>query len=165
MLPEQKPTSTPGRRRHRRRIPRGIYCSGIPAKDDNNVVTAEDIRLRWKSADSLFGHQRRLSARARLRFTRSPPQFHPERGRVRRSLAVRQSPQRKDVAAHCSNYSRNGDCYPPEPSRATTPHRREHSDVARSFKRQIALARMRGTAAEAVRGAKLVHAVCERQVC
>ena len=22
----------------------GIYCSGIPAKDDGNVVTAEDIR-------------------------------------------------------------------------------------------------------------------------
>jgi hypothetical protein len=36
-----------------------------------------------------------------------------------------QSPQRKDVAAHCSNYSRDGNCYPP----GISPAQQLHVDV------------------------------------
>ncbi len=46
----------------------GVYCSGIAAKDDGHVVTAEQFA---------------------------------------------QSPRRTDVATHCSNYFRDGNCYPP----------------------------------------------------
>ena len=47
----------------------GMYCSGIPAADDGNVVTAKDIRDTQATArptrHRLLGHERRLPARAR----------------------------------------------------------------------------------------------------
>jgi hypothetical protein len=36
-----------------------------------------------------------------------------------------QSPKEKDVAAHCSNYSRDGECYPP----GIPPAQRLHVDL------------------------------------
>ena len=48
----------------------GIYCSGIPAKDDNNIVTAEDIRQNaGERAHRLLGDQRCLPTVAGLRFS------------------------------------------------------------------------------------------------
>jgi hypothetical protein len=114
----------------------GVYCSGIPAKDDGNVVTAEDIRAHaGDSLSSSAGTTRTApfegSARATTReivfwaindacppapgctFPEHP--LSPARSGV--SFAevwqFAQSPRRKDVAPHCANYDRNGSCYPP----------------------------------------------------
>ncbi len=92
----------------------GIYCSGIPAMDDANVVTADDIR---KSAG------RRAIVYWAINDACPPapgcsfPQHPPSPGQSGVSFAVvwqfAQSPQRKDVAAHCTNYSRDGNCDAP----------------------------------------------------
>jgi hypothetical protein len=105
----------------------GVYCSGIPAKDDEDVVTAEDIRQH--AGDSVP-----KGARATHRATRaivvwaindacppSPGCAFPEHPLTPAGSGVSfaevwqfaQSPRRKDVAAHCTNYNHNGSCYPP----------------------------------------------------
>ncbi len=93
----------------------GIYCSGIPAKDDDNIVTAEDIRenaggrhiVYWAINDA-------CPPAPGCAF---PPNHPPSPAQSGVSFAevwqFAQSPQRKDVAAQCSNYSRDGNCYPP----------------------------------------------------
>jgi hypothetical protein len=116
----------------------GIYCSGIAAKDDGNVITAEDIREH--AGDSVAyarGGARttqELAAKSARRPTReivywaindacppSPgcafPQRPPKPAESGVSFAevwqFAQSPRRKDVAAHCTNYNPDGNCYPP----------------------------------------------------
>lgn len=109
----------------------GVYCSGIPVKDDGNVVTAKDIREH--AADSV--HE---IARGGASATQSTPRqivfwaindacppapgcSFPERPPNPAQSGVSfaevwqfaQSPRRRDVAAHCTNYNRNGSCYPP----------------------------------------------------
>jgi len=109
----------------------GIYCSGIAAVDDGNVVTAEDIREH--AADPVPG-----SVGTSARATQSKPRditywaindacppapgcAFPERPPSPAESGVKfaevwqfaQSPQRKDVAARCTNYSRDGNCYAP----------------------------------------------------
>ena len=96
----------------------GIYCSGIPAKDDDNIVTAEDIRktagerkiVYWAINDACPpapGCTFPANARAH---PPSPAQSGVSFAEV---WQFAQSPQRKDIAAHCPNYSRDGNCYPP----------------------------------------------------
>ena len=92
----------------------GIYCSGIPANDDGNVVTAEDIQqsagkrtiVYWAINDA-------CPPAPGCAFPQRP--LSPEQSGVRFAEVWQfaQSPQRKDVAAHCTNYSRDGNCYPP----------------------------------------------------
>ncbi|MGA9392646.1 MAG: glycoside hydrolase domain-containing protein [Candidatus Sulfotelmatobacter sp.] len=92
----------------------GVYCSGIPNKDDDNIVTAEDIHqsaagrqiVYWAINDAC---------------PPSPGCAFPSRASVPSESGVgfaevwqyAQSPQRKDVAGRCSNYSHDGECYPP----------------------------------------------------
>jgi hypothetical protein len=104
----------------------GVYCSGIPAKDDGNVVTAEDIRQH--AADSVPDAGAGRSATRQIVFWAindacppAPGCALPERPPSPAQSGVSfadvwqfaQSPRRKDVATHCSNYNRNGSCYPP----------------------------------------------------
>lgn len=110
----------------------GVYCSGIPAKDDENIVTAEDIREH--AADSLPKVAREGAHTSQSHPTReivfwaindacppSPgcgfPEHPPSPAHSAVSFAevwqFAQSPRRRDVAAHCTNYNRNGSCYPP----------------------------------------------------
>lgn len=109
----------------------GVYCSAIPAKD-GNVVTAEDIREH--AGDSLPGKADKGARATQSHATRdivfwaindacppSPgctfPEHSPSPVKSGVSFAevwqFAQSPRRKDVAAHCTNYNRNGSCYPP----------------------------------------------------
>jgi hypothetical protein len=93
----------------------GIYCSGMAAADDGNVVTAQDIRehaagreiVYWVTNDACppapgcaFPHHPASPSRSGVGFAEV--------------WQFAQSPQRKDVAAHCTGYSRDGNCYPPE---------------------------------------------------
>jgi Rv2525c-like, glycoside hydrolase-like domain len=109
----------------------GIYCSGIPSKDDGNVVTADDIREH--AGDAVSGGAAGEGARA-TQSTRAivywaindacPPApgcaFPPHPPAPAQSgvpfaevWQFAQSPQRKDVAGRCTNYSRDGECYAP----------------------------------------------------
>jgi Rv2525c-like, glycoside hydrolase-like domain len=91
----------------------GIYCSGMAAKDDGNIMTAEDVRqsagqrhiVYWVTNDAC------------------PPSPGcafptPNAGPAQSGVSFAevwqyaQSPQRKDVAGRCSNYARDGSCYP-----------------------------------------------------
>lgn len=97
----------------------GVYCSGIPATDDGNVVTAEDIRehagegaratreiIYWAINDA-------CPPAPGCAFPKNPPSPVGSGVRFAEVWQFAQSPQRKDVAGRCTNYSRDGECYPP----------------------------------------------------
>jgi hypothetical protein len=91
----------------------GIYCSGVAAKDDGNVVTAEDIRANAGSRAIVYWAINDACPPAPgCAFparTASPAQSGISFAEV---WQYAQSPQRKDVAGRCSNYARDGSCYP-----------------------------------------------------
>jgi hypothetical protein len=92
----------------------GVYCSGIAAQDDGNVVTAEDIRqsagprsiVYWAINDA-------CPPAPGCAFPQHPPSPAESGVRFAEVWQFAQSPQRKDVAAHCTNYNHDGNCYPP----------------------------------------------------
>ena len=92
----------------------GVYCSGIPAADDGNVVTAEDIRqsagdrqiVYWAIDDA-------CPPAPGCAFPKQPPIPAGSGVRFAEVWQFAQSPQRNEVAGRCSNYSRDGECYPP----------------------------------------------------
>jgi hypothetical protein len=96
----------------------GIYCSGIPAADDGNVVTAEDIRqsaagraiVYWTINDACPPAPGCAFPANSSAHPASPAQSGVRFAEV---WQFAQSPQRKDVAASCANYSHDGNCYPP----------------------------------------------------
>ena len=68
----------------------GIYCSGIPATDDGNVVTAEDIQQSaGKRAIVYWAINDACPPAPGCAFPQQPPSPAQERSRIRRSLAVR----------------------------------------------------------------------------
>jgi hypothetical protein len=119
----------------------GVYCSGIPNADDGNVVTAEDIR---EHAADRFPYEASAGKSARATrnitfwaindacppspccaFPRKPPSPAESGVSFAEIWQYAQSPQRKDVAGHCSNYNRDGNCYPP----GIDAHLKLHVDV------------------------------------
>ena len=92
----------------------GIYCSGIASKDDGNVVTAEDIRQNAAGRQIVYWAINDACPPAPgCAFPKAPPSPAQSGVPFAEVWQFAQSPQRKDVAAHCSNYSRDGDCHPP----------------------------------------------------
>jgi hypothetical protein len=92
----------------------GIYCSGMPAKDDDNIVTAKDIRKSAGARDIVYWAINDACPPAPgCTFPRNPP--GPARSGVdfAEVWQFAQSPRRTDVAAQCTNYNRDGNCYPP----------------------------------------------------
>ncbi len=93
----------------------GVYCSGIASNDDGNVVTAADIRdhaagrpiVYWAINDA-------CPPAPGCSFPPHPPAPAESGVPFAEVWQFAQSPQRKDVAAHCTNYSRDGNCYPPQ---------------------------------------------------
>jgi Domain of unknown function (DUF1906) len=104
----------------------GIYCSGTPAADDGNVVTAEDVRqsdarrqiVYWAINDA-------CPPAPGCTFPSRPPTPAQSGVSFAEVWQFAQSPQRKDVAAQCSNYSHDGNCYPP----GISPAQQLHVDV------------------------------------
>lgn len=91
----------------------GIYCSGIAAQDDGNVVTAEDIDQGAGSRSIVYWAINDACPPAPgCAFPQHPPSPAESGVRFAEVWQFAQSPQRKDVAAHCTNYSRDGNCYP-----------------------------------------------------
>ena len=92
----------------------GVYCSGIAAKDDGNVVTAEDIRQSAGGRQIVYWAINDACPPAPgCAFPKDPPSPAQSGVRFAEVWQFAQSPQRKDVAVHCSNYNRDGNCYPP----------------------------------------------------
>ena len=96
----------------------GIYCSGIPASDDGNIVTAEDIRQSAAGREIVYWAINDACPPAPgCAFPINPPAHPPSPAqsgvRFAEVWQFAQSPQRKDVAASCANYNRDGNCYPP----------------------------------------------------
>ncbi len=105
----------------------GIYCSGIAAKDDGNVVTAEDIRQNAGSRQIVYwAINDACPPSPGCAFPANPPAHAPSPAQSGVGFAevwqFAQSPRRKDVAASCSNYSRDGECYAPGISLAQKLH-------------------------------------------
>jgi len=102
----------------------GVYCSGIPAREDKNttIVTANDIRANargrsisyWVTNDSCPP-----SPGCALSGTLHPGQSGVSFADV---WQFAQSPRRKDFAAMCRNYHSDGNCYPPGIDPATRLH-------------------------------------------
>ncbi len=93
----------------------GIYCSGMPSPDDNNIVTAEDIRAHASGRDITYWVTSDACPPAPgCSFSAHPPKPGQSGVSFADVWQFAQSPQRKDVAGRCTNYSRDGNCYPPE---------------------------------------------------
>jgi hypothetical protein len=92
----------------------GIYCSGIPNPDDGNVVTAEDIRERAGDRQIVYWAINDACPPAPgCAFPQPPPRPVESGVPAAEVWQFAQSPQRKEVAGHCSNYRRDGECYAP----------------------------------------------------
>jgi hypothetical protein len=92
----------------------GIYCSGMPSPDEQHVITAEDIRasaggrkiMYWVTGDA-------CPPAPGCAFSSHPPSPAHSGISFAEVWQFAQSPRRPDVAARCTNYSRDGNCYPP----------------------------------------------------
>ena len=92
----------------------GIYCSGQPSPDEQHVVTAEDIRASAGPRDiTYWAINDSCPPAPGCSFDRNPKSPADSGVRFAEVWQFAQSPQRKDVAAYCTNYSRDGECYPP----------------------------------------------------
>jgi len=101
----------------------GIYCSGMPAPDGSNVVTAEDIRQSAGSRSITYWAINDACPPAPgCTFPQRPPGPTQSGVQFAEVWQFAQSPQRKDVAGRCTNYSRDGECYPPGVSAAQKLH-------------------------------------------
>lgn len=92
----------------------GIYCSGMISPDSEKIVTAEDIR---QSAGSRKIHYWAINDGCPPSPGCAFPKRAPNPAESGVSFAeiwqFAQSPRRKDVAAHCTTYNPDGNCYPP----------------------------------------------------
>jgi hypothetical protein len=92
----------------------GVYCSGTRSPDDEKVVTAQDIRehaagrqiVYWAINDG-------CPPAPGCAFPPRPPNPTQSGVSFAEVWQFAQSPQRKDVAGRCTNYSRDAECYPP----------------------------------------------------
>lgn len=92
----------------------GIYCSGMAAVEDGNVVTAEDIRAHaagraityWVTNDA-------CPPAPGCAFPERPPSPAQSGVSFAEVWQLAQSPWRKDVAANCTNYGKDGNCNAP----------------------------------------------------
>jgi hypothetical protein len=92
----------------------GIYCSGVAAKDDGNVVTAEDIRQSAAGRQIVYWAINDACPPAPgCVFPQHPPSPAQSGVRFAEVWQFAQSPQRVEVAGRCSGYRRDANCYPP----------------------------------------------------
>jgi glycoside hydrolase-like protein len=104
----------------------GVYCSGIASSDDGNVVTAEDIRQSaGKRNITYWAINDACPPAPGCVFPQRPPVPSDSGVKFAEIWQFAQSPRRKDVATHCTNYNADGNCYPP----GTSPAQGIHIDV------------------------------------
>jgi len=92
----------------------GIYCSGMRSTDGESVVTAEDIRQTAGSRQiTYWAINDACPPSPGCLFSHRPPSPSQSGVDFAEVWQFAQSPQRKDVAGRCANYSHDGNCYPP----------------------------------------------------
>jgi hypothetical protein len=92
----------------------GIYCSGIPAADDGNVVTAEDIRQSAGARQIVYWAINDACPPAPgCVFPKTPPSPAQSSVSFAEVWQFAQSPQRAEVSGRCFGYSRDANCHPP----------------------------------------------------
>jgi len=105
----------------------GIYCSGQVSPDEQHAITAVDIRHTAGSRQiTYWAINDACPPSPGCSFPRTPPTPSESGLDFAEVWQFAQSPQRKDVAAHCSNYNRDGNCYPP----GTIPSQGLHIDLS-----------------------------------
>jgi len=101
----------------------GIYCSGQVSPDEEHVITAVDIRQSAGSRDiTYWAINDTCPPSPGCNFPQQPPSPTQSGVDFAEVWQFAQSPRRKDVTAHCTNYNRDGNCYPPGSSSAQGLH-------------------------------------------
>lgn len=106
----------------------GVYCSGIPSREDKNttIVTADDIRNNAQDRKIVYWVTNDVCPPALgCAFPGRPPRPAESKVDFADVWQFAQSPRRPDFAAKCHNYSRDGNCYPP----GIDPSSKLHVDV------------------------------------
>ncbi len=106
----------------------GVYCSGIPAREDKNttIVTATDIRDNAQGRKITYWVTNDVCPPSPgCTFPNQPPRPAESKIDFADVWQFAQSPRRKDFAAQCHNYNRDGNCYQP----GINPASRLHVDV------------------------------------
>ena len=104
----------------------GIYCSGMRSTDGENAVTAEDIRQTAGSREITYWATNDACPPSPGCSVSLPPPSPSKSGvDFAEVWQFAQSPQRKDIAGRCNNYSHDGNCYPP----GTNPAQGFHIDL------------------------------------
>src|SRR5580693_471743 len=92
----------------------GIYCSGVPAADDDNIVTAEDLRASAGSRHIVYWAINDACPPAPgCAFPQHAPNPAESGVPFAEVWQFAQSP-RTATAAHCTNYNHDGDCIAPK---------------------------------------------------
>jgi len=93
----------------------GIYCSGIAAKDDENIVTASDIRQHAGGRSIIyFVSNDQCPPSPGCAFPKSAPSPSQSGTAFADVWQFAQSPRRPEYTARCSaTYNSDGKCYPP----------------------------------------------------
>jgi len=93
----------------------GVYCSGIPATDDENIVTADDIRNTAGSRSIVyFVSDDACPPAPGCAFPKRAPSPADSGIRFADVWQFAQSPRRAEFTAKCSaTYNSDGNCYPP----------------------------------------------------
>jgi hypothetical protein len=92
----------------------GIYCSGMASPDEQHVVTAQDIRQNAGSRQiTYWAINYGCPPSPGCSFPQRPPSPAKSGVDFAEVWQFAQSPQRKDVPGHCTNYNPDGNCYPP----------------------------------------------------
>lgn len=92
----------------------GIYCSGQVSPDEEHIVTAVDIRQSAGSRNiTYWAINDACPPSPGCTSSQRPPNPAQSGVNFAEVWQFAQSPQRRDVARHCSNYSRDANCYPP----------------------------------------------------
>jgi hypothetical protein len=92
----------------------GVYCSGIRSTDSEHVVTAEDIRQTAGSRQiTYWAINDACPPSPGCSISPKPPSPSQSGVDFAEVWQFAQSPQRKDVVGRCTNYSGDGNCYPP----------------------------------------------------
>ena len=104
----------------------GVYCSGQPSPDENKAVTAIDIKKTAGSRGiTYWAINDACPPSPGCAFPKNPPSPTQSAVDFAEVWQFAQSPQRRGVAGHCTNYSHDGNCYPP----GTTPSQGLHIDL------------------------------------
>lgn len=92
----------------------GIYCSGQVSPDEERVITAIDIRQSAGARDiTYWAINDACPPSPGCSFPQRPPNPAQSGVNFAEVWQFAQSPQRKDSAGRCTNYSSDANCYPP----------------------------------------------------